>query len=327
MTDSPDKTNAIPDVLDSCRDVVRAARHVRIDDAAVEAFARRLVREGVAVPEDELALDGSASEIANFVLITDALNFCFWGDAGVEPWAVEHRGQVWTRTLAMVAGMLRAVEHDRAWLTAQRWAAATDADVADLFAGKGGIPMPQRRREILCETGAVLHAKYDGQFTRLVAMVERDALALARKLAKDFPSFHDVARYGGKPVALLKRAQICAADLHRAWASAGHPGLANLGALTVFADYRLPQLFRHEAMMVVDNALAARIDAEQRIDAGSDEEIEIRAATVVISQLLCEAMTQAGRTTEAWELDYELWRRAREPEVTVPHHRTVTHFY
>jgi len=314
----------IPPVLESSQVVVAASLHVAIDAAAVRAFAGRLQAEGIAHADDALQLSGSRSATANFVLVTDALNFCFWSDA---PWEVAYRGQTWTRTFAMVAGMLRAVERDPAWLTAQRWAAADDADIVGLFAGVGGIPLPGRRREILNETGAILQQRYAGEFARLVDAVGGDAGALALRLAEEFPSFHDVAAHPAGRVAFLKRAQICAADLHSAWTRQGYAGLTNLDALTVFADYRLPQLFRHERMLRLDDDLATRIDRQVPIAAGSREEVELRAATVVIGQQLCDALRTLGAPAAPWQLDYELWRRARLPEVTVPHHRTVTCFY
>jgi hypothetical protein len=317
-------SSAVPLVLESCRRVMAAARYVSIDPQAVAAFAGKLAREGMADAYDPLQFRGSRAACANFVLITDALNFCFWSHA---PWKITYGGQAWTRTFAMVAGMLRAIETDPAWVTAERWASATDDDVADLFTDVGVIPLAQRRREVLNETGTILREEYAGEFTNIVEAVERDAMQLARGLAVEFPSFRDVATHPAGPVAFLKRAQICAADLHRTWNSQGHGGLRNMEALTVFADYRLPQLFRYEGMLILAGAFARRIDREDLIEADSQEEVEIRAATVVIGEQICAALRDLHHPITAWELDYELWRRARLPEVTVPHHRTVTHFY
>ncbi len=320
----PADLDQIPDVLESVYPVVHAARSVRIDDDRVRAWARTLAPEALTVPTDDLLYHGPADRVANFVLISDALNFCFWSPRS---WSVRYRGQTWTRTLAMLAGLLRTIEVDPSWLTADRWASATDAEVAEIFNDQGEIPLARRRREIMQETGQLLARRHGGQFAAMAESVDRDALRLARRLAEIFPSFRDVATYDGRPVAFLKRAQIAAADLHRAWLANGYPGLNNLQALTVFADYRLPQLFRHEGLLVLSDAFAARIDREEEIPAGSPEEVELRAATVVIARMLCDAVADAGHQAEQWALDYELWRRAKLPEVTVPHHRTVTEFY
>jgi hypothetical protein len=274
--------------------------------------------------ETDLLYRGSRDQCANFVLLTDALNFCFWSD---EPWEVEYRGRTWKRTFAMMAGVLRAIEDDPSWLTADRWARAGLSDIDSVFGGLGSIPRPESRVKVLQETGQILGDRFGGQFSNAPVLVDYQANRLAHLLADEFPSFRDVAYYKGQPVAFLKRAQICAADLHRVWTANGYPGLRDLEHLTVFADYRLPQLFRHEGLLRFSPELAGRIDRGELVAAGTQEEIEIRAATVCLGQLLNEHLRRLGRPADPWQLDYGLWQRAREPGVRVPHHRTITDFY
>ena len=316
----------IPPVLESVARVVRRARYVTIDEQAVRRWAGGVAHYPFTSSADDEALlfRGSRADCANYVLLADALNFCFWSD---EPWEVEYRGRTWTRTFAMMAGLRRAIDRERAWLSAERWAEATDADVESLFAGTGHIPQPELRRDILRQTGSILHQRFDGQFDAMVEAEGGDARHVAYRLAECFPSFCDVSHYDAEPVAFLKRAQLCAADLHRTWLANGLAGLTNMAALTVFADYRLPQLFRHEGMLRLVDELAGRIERAEVIEAGSLEEIEIRAATVWIGELLCEALRSCGRIVSPWQLDFELWVRAKAPQVTVPHHRTITPFY
>merc|ERR1712139_122238 len=49
----------------------------------------------------------------------------------------------------------------------------------------------------------------------------------------------------------------------------------------MFADYRVPQILRAEGVLSYADDLARRIDAQEEIRAGSEEEVEIRSATVV----------------------------------------------
>ena len=322
----PSAVPTIPDILESASSVVRRAKHVLIDPEAVRRWAGWFAAQPFEQPDEDpdLLFRGPPDQGANYVLLIDALNFCFWSDV---PWEIVYQGRTWTRTLAMMAGVRRSVENDASWLTADRWAAATRADVNEMFAGRGSIPLPDRRVDILVETGTILRDRFGGQFEEVVNLAQRRANRLAYLLSDCFPSFRDVAVYDGKPVAFLKRAQICAADLHRVWAANGHQGLRDLDRLTVFADYRLPQLFRHEGMLHLARNLGERVDRGDIIEAGSQEEIEIRAATVVVGQLLCDELRALGRTVAPWKLDYDLWLRARSPKVTVPHHRAITHFY
>ncbi|MHC4611610.1 MAG: queuosine salvage family protein [Planctomycetota bacterium] len=315
----------LPDVLESCQAVAGGARFVGIDSQAARRWADTCTADALQMPTvpDELRFSGSRDDCANLVLLLDCLNFCFWSDG---PWSVEFRGRTWRRTFAMYASVLRAVNHDAAWLQPQRWAEA-DADmVTRLFRGEGEIPLLEKRQEVLNETGRCLLEHFDGKFARAVERVG-EARDLAYLLAERFPSFRDAPQYQGRTVALLKRAQLCVSDLHQTWTQCGYGGLEGIGRLTVFADYRLPQYLRHIEVLTLAPALAQRIDAGREIPAGSAEEVELRAATIVGGDVLRSALAARGMDLPAWHLDCVLWEHSHDPSVTVPHHRTRTIYY
>jgi len=316
----------LPDVLESCRRVVERAGSLRLDTRGAGAWAAAQEPGSLLPPAGppELSIEEPPEPCANLVLLLDCLNFCFWSD---EPWSVEFRGRTWTRTFALYAGVLRAVESDRTWLTAERWAGATEADLAGIFRGRGRIPRLRQRREVLNETGRCLLERFGGRFATAVERAGRRARPLALLLAGEFPSFADAPTHRGQTVALLKRAQLCAADLHHAWTGRGDEGLAGLDELTVFADYRLPQYLRHIGVIRLESTLAARIDAGEEIPAGCEQEVELRAATVVGGDLLRRALAEVGHAIPAWRLDYVLWERSHDPDITIPHHRTRTIYY
>ncbi len=102
-----------------------------------------------------------------------------------------------------------------------------------------------------------------------------------------------------------------------------------MGELTVFADYRLPQLFRSDGVGVLrlDAQLAASIEERAPIPQGSVEEVGLRAATVWAAAQLGDALrSRPGfeSTTQA-QLDYYLWKLAvtRDAAGALPQfHRT-----
>ena len=318
--------SSLPGVMESCQGVVERARFVAIDREAARRWAESCPADALEMPTvpDELQFSGSREDCANLILLLDCLNFCFWPG---QPWSVEFRGRTWRRTYAMYAAVLRAVEQDAAWLTPRRWAQASAQAVGHLFRGQGRIPLLDKRHQVLNETGRCLLTHFDGQFARAVERVGRDAGDLACLLADLFPSFRDVPRYRGRTVALLKRAQICAADLHHAWTRCGYDGLEGMDRLTVFADYRLPQYLRHLGVLALAPELARRIDSLLEIPAGSPEEVELRAATVIAADVLRTYLAERRLHLPAWHLDYVLWERSHDPEVNVPHHRTRTIYY
>ena len=121
----------VPDILESCSRVVRRSRHVHIDDRAVRERAAGIEPGAISTSwcPDALCLPLSREAGANFVLLSDCLNFCFWSD---RPWVVAFAGAQWTRTYAMLAGLVRAIELDATWLQPRRWAEARESDVTEV---------------------------------------------------------------------------------------------------------------------------------------------------------------------------------------------------
>lgn len=316
----------IPLVLESTRYVVDRARSVSIDLAAVERWAAEQRVESLALPVERSALqfDGTREEIANFCLLQDCLNFCFWSDP---LWRTEYRGRTYERFAGFLAALLRGVAESRDLLRARTWADIELSDVEHLFRGQNTLPLLLERTAILNETGRVLCERYDGQFAAAAESAGFDAIRLAYLLADEFPSFRDVAEYDGRAVAILKRAQLCAADLAWNWSRNGLGELSRMESLTAFADYRLPQLLRHLQILRLDDGFAGRIDNLQHIEAGAKEEIELRACTIWAIEEMCRALARRDIDIPAWQIDYVLWERSHDAEITIPHHRTLTVYY
>jgi len=130
--------------------------------------------------------------------------------------------------------------------------------------------------------------------------------------------------YAGRRVFLYKRAQILAADV---WAAYGRQtggespfAFRDMGRLTMFADYRVPQLLLPLGVLRYSEGLEARVRAGEELPAGGEEEVEIRCASVQAVERLRAVM---GGGLLSVELDWLLWQRGEEQKDALPpHHRT-----
>lgn len=136
----------------------------------------------------------------------------------------------------------------------------------------------------------------------------------------------------GSLVHFYKRAQILVGDI---WAAYGrstdplHPySFHDMDQLTMFADYRVPQILRHMGVMVYAPELARKVDALEVLPFGSEEEVEIRAVTIVAVEKLKDCLRRSGRELLAIEIDWLLWQwgEAMKDDI-LPHHRTLTIYY
>ena len=75
-------------------------------------------------------------------------------------------------------------------------------------------------------------------------------------------------------------------------------------------------------------SLTEAIDCKREIPFGSEEEVEIRACTVVAVERLQRALRARGATLLVIEVDWLLWQIGEKvKDVIPPHHRTRTIYY
>jgi hypothetical protein len=76
---------------------------------------------------------------------------------------------------------------------------------------------------------------FEGSVINLIEQANHSAAGLVNLLAKHFPCFRDEARFEGKTVRFLKRAQIFVADLWAAFEGEGYGRFDDIDKITIFA--------------------------------------------------------------------------------------------
>lgn len=315
-------------VRETTHPVVEGAKLVSLDDDAIEAWACAVDAADLKPAAHEMLahLPGSREQLANLILLIDALNFCFWSD---DPIRIQWRGQTYERFNAMFVSLLLAAKFEPRWFRADYWLSVPGAEIREILGGKGQgqLLLLDERERIVREVASTLLERFDGQFAYAVETVNGRAWPLAVLLMTNFDSFRDVSNYHGKAVYFLKRAQICALDLSIAWQTHGYNPLDGAHELTAFADYRVPQALRHLGILKLVPDLATAVDDGEELARESDGEIEIRAATIQAVERMCLAASKCGKKAEIWQIDWYLWLLSHHEDVRVNHHRTRTVFY
>jgi hypothetical protein len=139
---------------------------------------------------------------------------------------------------------------------------------------------------------------------------ERSAERFAEQLVGGMALFRDPPFH--------KRAQLLAADL----ALAGVAMFGDLDRLTIFADNVVAHVLRCDGILVYEERLAARIDAEELLPPGREER-EIRACALHACELLARHHGVQPRVLDNW-----LWNRGQAPAYKArPRHRCRCVFY
>ncbi|MBA3534597.1 MAG: hypothetical protein H0T73_21985 [Ardenticatenales bacterium] len=258
---------------------------------------------------------GASAATVQYLLVLDALNFCFWPEPS---WDYNRLA------LALKSAYLA----DASCFQAERLAHLTQEDTRQLLGGGDDIPLLPQRTTLLRELGRVLAARWEGQPLNLVTAATHSASNLVALMSAEFPGFRDHTIYRGHPVYFYKRAQIFVGDLWGSFEGQGAGRFDDIDQLTMFADYRVPQLLRAEGILDYSERLATIVDLHRELPSGSELEIEIRATTVHAVELLRRALAARGYQITALELDWILWNAGEAQQEQLPaHHRTLTIYY
>jgi hypothetical protein len=321
-------------VLSSTRQVVEQGEYVWIDLEEIKLLVHQWLqhsKESAFTPpswyEQYHFFDGTERTV-NWILALDALNFCFWAEKDQPRWTIEYHGEMLNGYIAEAAALKRAVEEDDIPLwDATYLSTISEKTLAHIFRGEQTIPLFEQRLQNIREVGHVLLDHFDGQFIHAIEQAEHNAVKLALLLAQDFPSFNDIAFYRSQKICFFKRAQICVADLYGVFGGKSWGAFTDLHQLTAFADYKLPQVLRHLKVLEYHPTLAKRIDNQELLEAGSEEEIELRASTVWACELLQREMMHQDHPVTAAEIDLRLWLLGQQSNEMRPYHRTRTIYY
>jgi len=306
---------SLPDrVRIACAWVMDRACSVRIDEKAVEAYAKTLPAAAEPAQPDPATqiVEGDRELRAAFVICLNAINF----GSGWWPTIRKRPGHSGYFTIA--AGLTERFRERGAWL-AQELAELTTEEIAVVVGQDAEHPLMADFAAALRDVGEQVLADHGGRFTAVIeaagsrapsdraassgmtAELDGSAPALADLLA-GWAAFADVSRYDGRAVPFFKRAQLVAADLDRL----GVESLTGVDRLTAFADNLVPHVLRVDGVLRLDPALAAAIDAGEPLEHGSPPEVELRAGAVHAVELLAAAV--GGRLCPA-EIDHVFWNR------------------
>ena len=325
-----DRVETMNEVLETTRHVNERSQQVTIDKQALDSFSRKLIEDGIEIPPwnyDYHFFDGGQETVA-YLLILDSINFCFWPKPGANKWEVQYKSETLSGYYALAASLKKAIDSGVPITRAHYLAELPLDTLRQILGGKGELQLMEARAHILNELGAFLIKEYNGEAYRLVEAAENSTLNLVGLLVENLPYFRDVSEYYGTKIYFYKRAQIFAADLYGAFAGKAWGYFKDIDNLTAFADYKLPQVLRHVGILQYSPSMEHKMDNNIFLEAGSPEEIEIRANTIWAVELIRQELTQMGKKLRAFEIDWILWNLGQQSQFKAkPYHRTVTIYY
>ncbi|MBW1975422.1 MAG: queuosine salvage family protein [Deltaproteobacteria bacterium] len=324
------------EVLETTQWVVKHARDVKISPENITGFVDKYfnlfadARFG-GWDKDIHFFDGM-EETVRWIFVLEVLNHCFWPDPGQPRWEVPYRGRKYSGYVGLAISLKRAMEENVPITNALFLARMNYEILSTILRGAGEIPMLTERISNLREAGQVLLEKFDGDAVNLVKAADHSAVRLVHIVVKNFSSFRDQAQYavpeGELTVFFWKRAQIFASDLWKAFSGNEWGQFYDVKNLTAFADYKVPQVLRHLEVIRYSENLAELVDNRVILQAGSRQEVEIRAATIQAVELIKLELARRNLRLSSAEIDGVLWTLGQQEEFRQkPYHLCRTIFY
>ncbi|KAK7061963.1 Queuosine salvage protein [Favolaschia claudopus] len=332
-----------------------AAKHI-YEKILVESYSPRTWRTHplhICPVEPHSPTEPLNKAVLNWIFLISALNFSFWSEREghsdryavqwQEGWA-SSKPKRYTGYWTLVAALNRALQDDSIPITDPNFYSSEtlcpDSLIEHVFRPAEGcsetIPLLAQRIAVMREVGFILCHGFGGSFQGFLDEFQRQhnnegtALQLVQKVVETFPSFKDEVFFEGRKVCLWKRAQILVAETWAAFfpaaPDAAHPLFPgplgpSIHQLTMFADYRVPQILHHLQILSYPPSLLQILCAGTMLAPGSREELSLRAASIVaVERVRTEIMALQAKNNPAdcavssVLIDFYLWDLAKRVE-------------
>ncbi|EFX06490.1 hypothetical protein CMQ_6811 [Grosmannia clavigera kw1407] len=327
-----------------CDNAIDVALDMRSCKDAAETIYGRMQRQAYSTAtwaEHELHPTARDASTVAFIFTMDLLNFSFWSERpAADRFGIEYRGKTWTGYWSLVAALQRALDEGVPITSSDFWQSEDECDMALMrrvfrSATDEEMPLLAERLDCLRQAGRVLYQKYGCCFTNVLAAADGSAARLVNILARDFACFRDEFPYPGRrrPIRFLKRAQILVAELWACFQGTGYGAFHDIDKLTMFADYRVPQILHSLGCLYYSPPLLTIIRQQKPLASGSDLEMQLRACTIWCVELIRREIVRnhPDAKINAVLIDFFLYDTMKELEAAskdeVPHHRTRSIWY
>ena len=304
--------------------VVKNAQDVTINREKVNALAKQWAQQKITAaswPKQYHLQTEDKRAMLDYVILLDALNFCFWSKK--EKWHIAYKGKWYSEYFALSLSLKKFFEENPTKANLLYFATVPFRQFCSILAGKGELLLTRKRWQIAKAMSAALR----GDSTAFVHSADQKCSVLVSKIQKELPFFDDTVLYRQKRIYFLKRAQILVSDIWGAFYGKGIGRFEDLFYLTAFADYKIPQILYHKGILEYSPGLEKRIAQRTRIPQASRQEIEIRSCTIWAVEYLQDALERYGKKFCPMQIDWLLWNRSKEMDIRTLHHVTKTIYY
>ncbi|XP_034942797.1 queuosine salvage protein [Chelonus insularis] len=326
--------------------IAKLSKNVFIEEEGIKSLACEVL-EGLKdrtisidnFSQSEFHPNPGHAKAIDWIFVLDTLNFCFWSSKSNNKWKVNgHTGY-----FALCAAIKRAVDEGIPIIDPTYYVNIKKDVLGRILRADSGaepVPLLDERVQNLQQVGKILVDKYNGTFMECVKAAQHSADKLLKLIVNEFECFRDEADFYGHRVSFYKRAQILIGDIWACYRGKDLGEFNDIDLITMFADYRVPQVLMHYGAMRYSNPLLSTLQTGTELAAGSVEEIEIRGCSIEVVERVVDRVRNLIKqypnlninpfSCNSIIVDHFLWdyrRKNAEKLESLPFHKVRTIYY
>ena len=257
-----------------------------------------------------------------FSFICESMNFCFWES---NDWYVIYENSKYKGSEALFYSLIKAVSERKLIIDVETLYKISIDDFKKIFRHDNKLPtMIDERYHLFKCTINVIQKKGEKFFLELFSIKNDEKLL--EYIIKNFKHFNDKSKFKEHVIYFNKRAILLVNDLYNLSPIIKN-NIKNINNLTGCADYSIPRLFVDCGIFHYNKELMKKITSKESIQHNSQMEIEIRANTLYVLELMKEILNKNNKKINCVELDNIIWKMRTNIKNNTPVHRTKCIYY
>lgn len=310
------KENILELITKSSIEVMNKAKHIKINYDKLEDFIKNNKIEAKMWGTSNIYnfMDHDTETIIHFLLVFQAIDFCFWGNP---KWSIKNEEGTIDGSRALMYLIIKNID---IFTDFKKLEELTYEEFKKIFTSNTEIPLLKERYEILHDIAKVINTKMQGSFYNYIKDINDDN-ELFEIIINNFPSFKDERTYNDKRVCFYKLGCLVVSDIMHA-RNILEGNKFDYSHLPGCTDYKIPQIIRAFGITKYSKELSDIVDNKIEIPLNSPYEIEIRASAIVVINYIIKKTGLSGMAINDF-----LWLSSSKIKNMQPYHLTKTTTY
>lgn len=271
-------------IRESCNYVAENSRYVSINYDVLDNYIKNIdiskIKFWLSSNPYNL-FDMNIDKIINFLLVFDAIDYCFWGQP---KWTIETSEGSKDGSDALLYALLNYVkEKDKV-----DFSNVSFKEFSNILKGNIDIPFLKERYNTIISICDIVNKKMNGNFYNYIKNINTDT-ELFNIIINNFKDFYDERQYNDRTIYFYKLAQLLTSDiLHIKELINGTK--VDYSHLVGCADYKIPQTLRALGILEFNSELSNVVDNKCLIEENSIYEVEIRANAIAVINYITSSL-------------------------------------